>query len=348
MPGYYLTHVGGLSGLVADELAEKLPTAHIVQAEYGRLHLDFAGDPAALLALRTIENAYVRVQHLSGVRAEASWLEELKAAVTRVDLTPALEALRQVRSLPDAPTFRVTCERSGSHHFRSQQAAGATGAAIVGLTGWGVDLSRHDLEVRLDIREDEALLGLRLSAQALHRRSRLVHPRVTLNPTVAAAMVRLSDPHPGEVVCDPMLGGGTILTERYDYDPIVTLVGGDLHPEKTALARQNFVGLGVPARLAQWDARRLPLQDASVDKFLCNPPWGNLISDRQFNRHTYPSVLWHLRRCLKPGGLMVLITSERKLVQSFVDRHEDIHLVRTDRLNLGGLHPSIHVLRKDC
>ncbi|MEI6501336.1 MAG: hypothetical protein WCP21_09975 [Armatimonadota bacterium] len=102
----------------------------------------------------------------------------------------------------------------------------------------------------------------------------------------------------------------------------------------------------MPAHLAQWDARRLPLRDESVDKFLCNPPWGNLVSDRQLNRETYPSVLWHMRRSLKPGGLIVLLTSERKLVQSFVDRHDDIRLVRTDRLNLGGLHPSIHVLRK--
>jgi hypothetical protein len=45
---------------------------------------------------------------------------------------------------------------------------------------------------------------------------------------------------------------------------------------------------------------------------------------------------------------MVLLTSERRLVQSFVDKHEDIHLMRIDRLNLGGLHPSIHVLRKEA
>jgi 23S rRNA G2445 N2-methylase RlmL len=112
------------------------------------------------------------------------------------------------------------------------------------------------------------------------------------------------------------------------------------------LARQNFAGLDIPAHLHQWDARHLPLRAGSVDKFICNPPWGNLGSTRDLNRRNYPLVLGHMRRCLRPGGLMVLLTSERSLLQAFIDKHEDISLLSIDRLSLGGLHPSIHVLKK--
>jgi putative N6-adenine-specific DNA methylase/tRNA (guanine6-N2)-methyltransferase len=268
--------------------------------------------------------------------------------MAQTDFGPALEALRLQRSVPDPPTFRVTCERVGRHDFRSQEAAGAAGAGVETATGWKVDLRGYDVEVRLDIRGDRALVGLRLSGVALHKRSRIVHPRVAINATVAAAMVRLSQPQRGETVCDPMLGGGTILTERYAVGRDVTLIGGDLFAEKVDLARHNFVGLEVPVHLAQWDARRLPLRDESVDKFICNPPWGNLLSGKELNRQAYPWVLGHLRRCLRPGGMIVLLTSERTLVRRLVDHYDDLRLLAAHRLSLGGLHPSIHVIRKEA
>lgn len=345
MTTYYVSHIGGLEDIVADELREKLPGVVLLPGEYGRQHLQYAGDPAQLLTVRTIENAYVRVLELPA-RPERAWLDDLEIALAGADLRPALDVLRRLRSIPPHPSFRASAERVGEQEYRSPEVAGFAGAGVVTATGWRVDLRGFDVEVRVDVRHDKALVGVRLTKQALHKRSRVVHPRVTINPTIAAAMVRLSRPQPGEVVCDPMLGGGTLLTERYAYAPDAWLLGGDLHAEKLALAQQNFAALGVPAQLVQWDLRCLPLRDQTLDKVICNPPWGNLIADRRFNRKTYPQFLSHLRRCLRLGGLMVLLTSERRLVQQFVDRHQDIQLLLTQRLNVGGLHPSLHVLQR--
>ncbi|MBU0610745.1 MAG: methyltransferase domain-containing protein, partial [Armatimonadetes bacterium] len=188
------------------------------------------------------------------------------------------------------------------------------------------------------------LIGVRLSERALHKRSRIVHPRVTLNPTVAAAMVRLSQPQPGQLVVDPTVGGGTLLTERYAVDPEVRLIGGDRFPEKLELARQNFAALGVPATLVQWDAGRLPLADETVDVFLLNPPWGRLVASHTVNERLYPWMLRHLRRCLRPDGRIVLLTSERSLVRTFLREQPDMRLALQQRLTVGGLQPSLHVL----
>lgn len=345
-PHYYLSHVGGLDDIVRQELAERLPQAHLLRGEYGRQHLTYDGEPADLLALRTVENVYASVLEIAEVSPRAAWLDELERLLAGVDLSSAVDTLRRLKPLPASPTFRVTAERSGTHDYHSPEIAGAAGAGIVAGTGWRVDLKHFDIEVRVDLRDRRALVGVRLSAQALHKRSRVVHPRVALNPTVAAAMVRLSLPQPDELVVDPMLGAGTILTERYLHDPRVRLVGGDKFAEKLAIARQNFAGLGVPAQLVRWDASRLPLADESVDTFLCNPPWGKVVASHEINLRIYPWLLGHLRRCLRVGGRAVVLTSERALLKRFREKHPDMRLVYVQRLSLGGLAPSLHVLEK--
>lgn len=346
MPPYYLSHIGGLEDIVAEEVREKLPQARLLSSEFGRQHLAYDGDPGPLLELRTIENAVVLVASFEGVRPGMECLDELEAALSAIDLQPMLEAVRRVRPVGEPPRFRVTAERTGTHEFTSQQAAGAAGAGVIAATGWPVDLRDHEIEILLEIDQDRAIVGVRLSETALHKRSRVVHPRVTLNPTLAAAMVRVSEPEAGQVVVDPLCGGGTILVERHAYDAQVTLVGADLFTEKVAIARQNLEALGIAALLLRTDATRLPLRDGSVDRFICNPPWGNLIGDKRINRRLYPWMLGHMRRCLKPGGLIVLLTSERRLVRRFVEKYADIRQVSARRLSVGGLAPSLFVLRK--
>lgn len=346
MPHYTLTHVGGLGDIVREEVAERVLGAQFLRGEYGRQHLAHDGDPAALFALRTVENIHATVLEIDDVSPRATWLQELEHLLAGVDLKPAVAVLARLKPLPASPTFRVTAERSGAHDFQSPEVAAAAGAGIVTGTGWRVDLKHFDIEVRVDVGDTQALIGLRLSEQALHKRSRVIHPRVTLNPTVAAAMVRLSLPQPGELVVDPMVGGGTLLTERYRHDPRVTLLGGDRFIEKVAMARGNFEALGVSARLAQWNAAWLPLADETVDKFLCNAPWGKLVASHKVNLRLYPWLLRHLRRCVRVGGRIVLLTSERALVKQFREAYPDMRLVYVQRLSLGGLEPSIHVLEK--
>ncbi|MEN6644982.1 MAG: THUMP domain-containing protein [Armatimonadia bacterium] len=343
---YYLSHIGGLQDIVAEEVRERLPGARLLFSEFGRQHLSYDGDPSLLLTLRTIENAIVLMREVEGVRPGVEGLDELEAALAATDLRPAVEAVRRVRPVGEPPRFRVTAERTGTHEFTSQQAAGFAGAGIIAATGWPVDLVDYEIEVLLEIREDRALVGVRLSETALHKRSRVVHPRVTLNPTLAAAMVRVSEPAPGQIVVDPLCGGGTILIERHAYDRDVTLIGADLFAEKVAIARQNLEAFGIPALLLQANSRRLPLRDETVDRFISNPPWGNLVGGKQLNRRLYPWMLGHMRRCLKPGGLIVLLTSERRLVRRFVEKYEDIRQLSMRRLSVGGLAPSLYVLRK--
>ncbi len=71
-----------------------------------------------------------------------------------------------------------------------------------------------ELNVRLFIEHAEALVGLRLGATPLHRRSYKQAQRPgSLKPPVAAALLELLAPQPGERLLDPCCGVGTILVE---------------------------------------------------------------------------------------------------------------------------------------
>lgn len=343
---YYLSHIGGLEEIVAAEVAQRLPAASLFDSDYGHLQLAYAGPPQDLLALRTVEHVCVQVADLSPVRPEVGWLDELTARVAELDLTPALEHLRTLRPVPACPRFRATAQRQGQHEYRSPDIAGAAGAGVVDRYGWPVDLTDYELDIRVDIREDRGLLGLRLSEAALHRRSRVVHCRASLNPTVAAAMVLLSEPCRGEVVADPMCGAGTLLVEREGYEPGARLLGGDLFAEKLALTAQNLQAFAVPASLVQADAARLPLASGSLDKVLCNLPWGRIVASPQINRRLYPRFLRELARCLRPGGLAVLLTSERSLMARCLQPELPLRTVTAQLLSVGGLKPTLYQLRR--
>jgi 23S rRNA G2445 N2-methylase RlmL len=147
-----------------------------------------------------------------------------------------------------------------------------------------------------------------------HRTYKLEHRPASLRPTVAAAMVRLAGARPPQVVLDPMCGAGTILAEQlatgwHRERGSVRVLGGDLEMTAVRAAAINLRKLGQP-QLACWDARRLPLASASMDRILSNPPFGKQLSSPAEIGPLYRQMVQEYDRVLRPGGVAVLLVSE--------------------------------------
>jgi 23S rRNA G2445 N2-methylase RlmL len=72
-------------------------------------------------------------------------------------------------------------------------------------------------------------------------------------------------------------------------------------------ARKNVRGGAKPTAgdtsqpdIRQWDARHLPLDDASVDKIATNPPFGKQLRGSQTPAKLYPPILAELQRVVRP------------------------------------------------
>jgi tRNA G10 N-methylase Trm11 len=132
---------------------------------------------------------------------------------------------------------------------------------------------------------------------------------------------------PGHTVLDPCCGAGTLLVEAGLHQPQARLRGFDLSSDALRAAGQNAAGL--PVTVARADAGDLPLPDGSVDRVLCNPPWGGQVAARGLLSATSSHWWSELCRVLAPGGTAVLLLPDadgiaagirRRLVPQHVQR----------------------------
>lgn len=194
---------------------------------------------------------------------------------------------------------------------------------------------------------DIAQLTLDASGVALNRRGyRTWNGEAPLRETLAAALVSLSPWRPGMALHDPMCGTGTLMIEAamrmanrapgltrefameswrdmpleafkaireeaqaaFEPERIEGISGSDIDPEAVELANRHLkqAGLAGHVSFTVCDARECHV-DAERGAFLCNPPYGERLSDRKECETLYREMCLLLRR--HPGFTLSAITS---------------------------------------
>jgi tRNA G10 N-methylase Trm11 len=118
----------------------------------------------------------------------------------------------------------------------------------------------------------------------------------------------------GMLVLDPMCGAGTLLGEarlmlQSNGRGKLNLLGGDVDLDALECASLNLRSLG-GGTFCRWDSRRLPLGDQTVDRVLCNLPFGITYGAGEDLGWLYTRVFKEMRRVLKPQGMAIVLTSE--------------------------------------
>ncbi len=309
----------GLQGVAAAEIHRRLTSARVEDVGSGRVLFTFRGDPRQVLGLGTVEDVFALVAH-GFVPGDAAGLAHAQALVREAPLwEAALGAHRLIRPRHvHRVTFRVVTQRPHGDHQYTRRA----------LQKWiveGIEARfprwRHvaeDALIEVWVLQDREQLycGVRLSDRTLrHRSYKRASIEASLRPVVARAMVILSDPQDDDVFLDPMCGAGTILIERGEHGRYGRLLGGDVDPGALAAARANVGPRYQPIELRQWDATSLPLAAGSVTRLGCNLPFGHKIASPGSLPALYRGFLAEACRVLRPQGVMVLLTSERSLLE---------------------------------
>ena len=184
-----------------------------------------------------------------------------------------------------------------------------------------------------------------------HRYKKKVELPASLRPSMAAAMVQLTNPQPGDVFLDPLCGSGTILLERMHAGPYNKILGGDFEETRVEATRQNL-----PKRrkgrkkhtlsVRQWDARNLPLEDGSIDKVATNLPFGKQIGSRKDLEALYGAVFSELARVVVPDGRIVMLSSEYDLIKQLMREQPDLEILSGYSVATKGVWGRIYVVRR--
>jgi tRNA (guanine6-N2)-methyltransferase len=322
---YALVH-SGLEAVAADEITRDLG-GEVKKADKGIVVFRVPDVGPHLLRLRTVEDVFLVAWGTDSLTYRADDLKSIRQWTARQADWPHLLSLHHaIRPKPKGkPSYRLVTQMGGTHGYRRMDAGKALAQGLAGVfpPSWKPAEENASVEVWLTIRGPTAVCGLRLSDKTMrHRAYKVEHQPASLRPTIAAAMVRLAGAAPGEVVLDPMCGAGTILAEQIELSKArkagrVEVWGGDRDMNMLRAAASNLHRVG-PALLAHWEAGRLPLASGSVDRVVCNPPFGKQLSSPEEIGPLYRAAVREVHRVLKPGGKAVLLVSEPDALRAAV------------------------------
>jgi tRNA (guanine6-N2)-methyltransferase len=341
---YFILTTRGLEDLVAAEARALFPADQRVEMAYRRVLLDAPAEAAhALLGLRLADDLFALAATWQGIGKSRKTVEQLSELAATADLGPALALCDELREIARPVQFAVSASFVGRRNYTSPQMKLAIAAGVESRHGWAYrdEESLDALSLRLFIEHELALFGVRLAAQPLHRRSyRAESVPGSLRPPVAAALAQLAGAAPGLTLLDPLCGAGTILVEAALMG--AAAIGGDNSADALAIARSNSLDAAASVELRQWDARALPLAEASVDAVASNLPFGRQVLADTDLGPLYGAVLGEIARVLRPGGRAALLTGAPEALPA----HPALQLIEQHEISLHGQNPKIMIFQR--
>ncbi|MFN2106459.1 MAG: methyltransferase domain-containing protein [Candidatus Promineifilaceae bacterium] len=356
---YYAQTMPGFEEIAWLEIRDRFPGATFGEYLYakdqnGIIVFDYEGDMADLLQLRTTEDVFLLALNQPRMSRGKGDLARIVDLVGRSEsFGRAANALLRWRKFSKPPTYRVISRKYGQHPYRRKDMETAVYRGLEArYPRWRAVEDGGQVEVWANMLGSQLLVGLRLSDRTMrHRYVKKVELPASLRPSMAAAMVHLTDPSPDDVFLDPMCGSGTILLERLHAGPYQNILGGDISQESVEATRLNL-----PQRrkgrkqqqisLRQWDAANLPLEDNTIDKVATNLPFGKKIGSEQDLVELYDGLFTELARVVVPEGRIVLLSSEYDLIKQLMRRHPHLEILSGYSVATKGVWGRIYLIRR--
>ena len=346
---YAITVSAGLETIAREELSERFgDTGHlkILERKPQRILFQYTGNPRELLSLRTAEHLFLILKRMPKMTRSRSSLTAFSGALSRFNFKEAFECCREVgiKARKRVP-FRVTSRLSGKRNFRRVDLQRVVERALIDR-GWYAGSSKSALDIWAEVHGDDGYISLKLSPNDMAQRPyKQAHIPASLKPTLAYSMVRLSRPHPEDVFLDAMCGAGTILLERAFIKRYRYLIGGDVSIDALDATVSNFGRKHQPRQFFHWDAQNLPLGSNTVDKIVCNLPFGETVGNVSQLADLYHHCLREYERVLRPRGRMVLLTSQDTLLDDELKRRRSLRVTQKLTVDVRGMRARISVIR---
>ena len=332
LPACYAMVHEGLEDIAGEEIAQSLGGT-VKRSGGGIVVFRLNEIERDILQLRTTEDVFLYAWGTDELSYRATDLASIERWTDRARWDSLLKIHHAITPKPKGkPTYHFVTQMTGIHGYRRVDAKKSLMRGLAGKlpSSWKYAEENASIEIWLTIKDAVAICGMRLSDRSMrHRTYKYEHLPASIRPSIAAAMVQLADLKPNQTVLDPMCGAGTLLAEAFlstkgkktseGASWQTRFVGGDIDPSHVRATLANLRQFHV-SDVRRWDARELPLDDASVDRILCNPPFGKQLSTPEEIVPLYREGVREMDRVLRPGGKAVLIASDPKALRSATER----------------------------
>ncbi|XP_066591678.1 tRNA (guanine(6)-N2)-methyltransferase THUMP3-like [Prorops nasuta] len=244
--------------------------------------------------------------------------------------------------------FRVTCERTGEHSFDSNDAARIVGGELQNKYLWVADMTKYHLEIVCKIIQDKFIINFRVTPISMHHRNIVAFGPTTLRATICYNLLRLVKPVKGDIVIDPMCGGGSIPIEGAAAYPYKYVLCGDYHDLAVQRAKTNINAMPDKKKidLLQLNVNELPFRDSCIDIIVADMPFGKRSGHKVDNRILYKNFLQEAARVIRQstGRLSLLTHDRRSFNQAIKTVKYYFHIKNILAVTIGGLSAAVYVL----
>lgn len=337
---YYAHTMPGIEEIAWLEIRSRLQKATFhkyafAKNQNGIVLFDYGGNVADLLRLRTTEDVFLVATSL--MKVSRGW-RDLRLLADKVrsaaEFDRAIVAFTGFKKPKGKFTYRVISRKYGQHQYRRKDLERAVHQGMKArYPRWRLVPDAAKMEIWVNVLGSQLLVGIRLSDRRMrHRHKKAVELEASLRPSVAAAMVYLTQPEAGDRFVDPMCGSGTLLLERQLAGPYGYIFGGDVSADRASATCQNLAARRKDIHqkaiaVAQWDGRALPLATGTINKVATNLPFGKQIGSREALSQLYPAFFAELERVLQPDGRAVILSGEYELVKQAVRQHDGLQII---------------------
>ena len=253
-------------------------------------------------------------------------------------------------------TFKVTTDRYGKQQkIDSKDFSQKFGGLVNDESGWRAKMKDQDCLLQAYIGEKDFHLGFSLTNHSgpLFYRNICFFGRTPTKATICAALLRLAEPKPGDILLDPMCGVGCIPIEAATSYELSTVFGSDNFDkclESFSGNLNSFDRAKLPLKRIQvglFDAVNLPYRDNTIDVIVTDMPFGKRVGKKFINRTLYKDCLLELARISRYGARLVVLTTDRTAMQNSLGSkigRKLWKLSKTVKLNHGNLRTVIYVI----
>ncbi len=346
MKTYASTFISGLKDPVSEMLVHYISDANILSIYDGLIVYQSNADSKRITGLRFFSNTFLLLKRFNNLKNDSIELM-MEEALNMKDLEGKVST---VLSLRGTQTFRVIASKENHLVSVDKGILKAMEEKIARIHGLVVHRAKPSIEFWFLYRSEQVgFFLLRLTKHASHDKTL---QKGELRPELCHILCWLSQPDPGDVFLDPFCGYGAIPFERALIAHFNMIFLSDKNKEQVRYCKIAAKKLSekVKSRLfiKRMDVLNLEsFEPGFVDKVVTDPPWGFYDDVGMQLPDFYHRFLEELIRIIKVGGLIILLTAQKEIMENAIHAREmDVKLVEKYDILVSGKKASIYKLKR--